>query len=465
MCFYQLNSKYINHIAIINEKNEAFTYKEIFELVGEFGNSLNEEKSNKKLIFILAENNVESIIAYLAVFQFNHAVLLINSEIDKKLLNHLIEIYQPHFLWQAIENNSPNSSSVKKMFGYELISLTSNTKLHLNLNLLLSTSGTTGSPKLVKLTREGLNKNAQSIVKFLNLNDREKPITVLPLTFIYGLSVINSHLLSGGTILLNNYTLMQKNFWDFLKNNEATSIAGVPYTYQMLTRLRIFKMNLPYLKTFTLSGGKLQEELQQKWLNYTKENDKQFFIMYGQTESGGRISYVNPDISIEKMKSVGKAIEGVQLEILDESGQNIKKENCEGEIIVKSGSVMMGYAQKRTHLTNDDEQQGTLESGDMGIWDKDGFLYITGRKKRFLKILGNRVNLNEIEYFLESINIKCICAGEDNLLKIALLEKNDHKELKKVIFEKFKIQHSVIEVKEIKEIPRNKNGKILYQEI
>lgn len=120
--------------------------------------------------------------------------------------------------------------------------------LYKNLALLITTSGSTGSPKFVRQSYENLRSNAQSIAEYLKLDETERPITTLPMNYVYGLSIINSHFLVGATLLLTDKGLMQKEFWDFFKSAEATSFGGVPYTYEMLDKLRFYRMKLPSLK-------------------------------------------------------------------------------------------------------------------------------------------------------------------------------------------------------------------------
>jgi long-chain acyl-CoA synthetase len=157
----------------------------------------------------------------------------------------------------------PSNKIVFEAFGYVLVRLEEKLSfpLHDELALLFTTSGSTGSPKLVRISYENINSNAEAIAEYLSLSENERPITVLPMNYSYGLSIINSHLVKGATILLTARSIMEKEFWAFLKKEKATSFSGVPYTYEMLYKLRFFRMELPFLRTLTQAGGKLNEDL------------------------------------------------------------------------------------------------------------------------------------------------------------------------------------------------------------
>ena len=182
--------------------------------------------------------------------------------------------------------------------------------LYDELGLLISTSGSTGSPKLVRQSYLNVMDNARSIAKYLKLDETERPITTLPMNYVYGLSIINSHFLTGAVLLLTDKTLMQKEFWNFFKEAEATSFGGVPYTYEMLDKLRFYNMQLPSLRTMTQAGGKLTPELHEKFAIYAAENNKNFIVMYGAAEATSRMGYLPPDKAIEKKGSMGIPIPG-----------------------------------------------------------------------------------------------------------------------------------------------------------
>jgi acyl-CoA synthetase (AMP-forming)/AMP-acid ligase II len=267
------------------------------------------------------------------------------------------------------------------IFNYSLVKLNFNIQysLHPDLALLLTTSGSTGSPKLVRISYQNLMCNSNSIVEYLKINEKERPITTLPMNYSYGLSIINSHLVAGSTILLTSKSIDEKEFWDFLKNERATSISGVPYTYEMLKRLKFLRMTFPYLNTLTQAGGKLNADLNFEFAKFCEQTNKRFFIMYGQTEATARMSYLPPEYTISKIGSMGIPIPGGQFILTDEKGKELEGDNVVGELVYKGRNVSMGYAITCEDLAKGDENNGILKTGDLAKRDKDNFYYIVGR--------------------------------------------------------------------------------------
>ena len=257
---------------------------------------------------------------------------------------------------------------------------------------------------------------------------------------------------------------MQKDFWTQLKEFKATSFGGVPYTYEMLDKLRFFRMNLPYLKTMTQAGGRLPLSLHEKFAKYALDNDKNFVVMYGQTEATARMSYLPQEKSLEKAGSIGIAIPGGEFSLEGEDGQKITQPNVAGELVYMGDNVTLGYAESREDLAKGDERNGVLHTGDMAKFDEDGFYYIVGRKKRFLKIFGNRVNLDETEQLIktEFKELDCACCGIDDCMYIFVDSQNKVDEILHFISQKTGINHSAFKVKSIEKIPRNESGKVLY---
>ena len=236
------------------------------------------------------------------------------------------------------------------------------------------------------------------------------------MNYTYGLSIINSHLLVGAVLLLTEKALTQKEFWNFFKEAGATSFGGVPYTYEMLDRLRFYRMELPSLRYMTQAGGKLIPELHKKFAEYAEKNGKKFIVMYGQCEATARMGYLPADKAIEKCGSMGIAIPGGRFRLIGLDGSTVTEPYTTGELVYEGDNVTLGYAECGEDLLKGDEQHGVLETGDMAQFDEEGFYYIVGRKKRFLKIYGNRVNLDEIDRMVkgEFLGIDCAAAGVDD---------------------------------------------------
>ena len=388
---------------------------------------------------------------------------------DFELLEKLISIYNPEYLWLPNEDISkfPDEEVICSVFDYSLLKLKNRSKFQLNndLALLLATSGSTGSPKLVMLTYENIKSNALSIIEYLSIDKNERPITTLPMSYSFGLSILNSHLYSGATILLTNRTLFEKEFWSFLKAQKATSLSGVPYTFEILKKLRFFRMNLPSLTTLTQAGGKMNNDLNKEFAEFCLSTNKRLFVMYGQTEATARMSYLPHEQSLSKLGSMGIAIPGGQFGLINDNGQNIIENNVVGELVYKGRNVSLGYAECGIDLSKADENKGVLVTGDMAKRDDDGFYYIVGRKKRFIKIFGNRVNLDETERLIKNIVSDCACVGDDDLMNIYISDETRIDEVRNFISSKTRIHHSAFSVRFIDAIPKNSSGKTIYSSL
>jgi acyl-coenzyme A synthetase/AMP-(fatty) acid ligase len=285
------------------------------------------------------------------------------------------------------------------------------------------------------------------------------------MSYSYGLSIINSHLIEGATILLTDKSVMERGFWNFLKNQRASSLSGVPYTFEMLKRLGFFNMNLPHLKTLTQAGGKMHYELSKELSLFCQKNKKKMFFMYGQTEASPRMSYLPPSHSISKIGSIGIAIPRGKFSLIDDQGKNIEKANDFGELVFEGENVSMGYADCAQDLLKGDENNGILKTGDIARRDADGFFYIVGRKNRFIKIYGNRVNLDEGEQIIRTIAKDVACVGCDDKMVIYITESNLVDRVRRHIASKTNINFRAFEIRVISAIPKSSSGKINYRNL
>jgi len=437
-------------LALQDETGVTLTYTELAQKADSLAKIIG---IDKRFIFVSCSNNIETIVGYIAGLRGGHVVLMFDSSLDASLLDKLIERYKPDGIWA-------NGGD-----GYQYAQLSEKySKIHPDLSLLLPTSGSTGSPKLVKLTTKNLQSNAESIVEYLQLDSSEAPITTLPLHYSYGLSIINSHLLVGAKILLTSRSVVSKEFWDFFKDAQATSLSGVPYTYEMLQRLRIEQMHLPSLRYMTQAGGKLASRLVEHFANIAKDKGVRFYTMYGQTEATARISWLPADRILSKVGSIGVAIPKGEIILEDASGNPINSPEIEGELIYQGENVMMGYAESIKDLALNDQLNGVLRTGDIAKYDKDGFYYITGRLKRFIKVFGNRINLEEIEIGLSEQGFNSKCTGKDNLLVIATVDSNSD-QIQQYVIEKYHFHHSIVRVFQLDEFPLSSSGKMQYSEL
>ena len=454
------------NIAILDEYGHKVTYQEI-EIISK---SLGGIIDKRCLVFSLCRNTIGSVCGYAAFMDNNIVTVLLSSQLNEELLDKLISVYKPDFLWipTCMSKKFNDLLCVYSCYDYSLLKTKFDNIYLLNneLALLLTTSGSTGSPKFVRQSYINLIDNAHSIVEYLKINSKERPITSLPMNYVYGLSVINSHFMVGATILVTEKSIMQKEFWQFCKDAEATSLAGVPYTYEMLDRLRFYRMDLPRLHTLTQAGGKLLPELQEKFARYAEENGKKFVVMYGAAEATARMGYLPPEMAVRKKGAMGVAIPGGNFSLIDEDGKEIIEPNITGELVYMGKNVTLGYAECGEDLIKGDERNGVLYTGDMARFDEDGFYYIVGRKKRFLKIYGNRVNLDEIERLIKGkFSIEAATTGMDDHLYIFVTDSKYVPEIKSFIVSLTKLYQAAFKVAVIDEIPKNSSGKPLYNEL
>ena len=393
--------------------------------------------------------------------------VLLDASKDSSVIGSLIKHYKPTYIWKPNNSHTDISESTEIILKYEDYQLVKTTyeeyEINPDVSLCLTTSGTTGSPKFVKLTEDNLRSNAESIAAYLKITETERAITSLPMYYSFGMSVINSHLIKGATLLLTDKAVIQREFLNFLKDGKATSIAGVPYTYEMLRRLRFLKMDLPDLKTMIQAGGKLNANIVKEYVENAQQTGKEFIVMYGQTEAAPRMSYLPFDKALEKYASIGIAIPGGKLSLRDVNDKEIATPDTDGELIYEGPNVCMGYAECIEDLAKGDENHGVLHTGDVARFDSDGYFYITGRMKRFVKVWGNRCNLDATEQLVKSITTACACVGVDDKITLFVTQEDLEEKIKNYLVEKTGLNIRAFEVKVVDDIPTLPSGKLDYQ--
>lgn len=460
-------TRFRENTAILDEYGTSLTYAQLEEA----GNALYAAVGHRCLVFALCRNEIGSIVGYTGFINNRVVPVLLNAHLERELLEQLMAAYCPAYLWvpEDMCGAFEGMNVAYKNYGYALLKTSYDKEypLYEELCLMLTTSGSTGSPKFVRQSYTNVRHNAQSIVDYLKLDETERPITTLPMNYTYGLSIINSHLLVGATLLVTEKGLMQKEFWTFFKEQKATSFGGVPYTYEMLDRLRFYRMNLPSLRYSTQAGGKLTPELHKKFAEHAQIKGIKFIVMYGQCEATARMGYLPAERSLEKYGSMGIAIPGGKFRLIDVEGNNITQPNVTGELVYEGKNVTLGYAECGDDLIKGDERNGILQTGDMAQFDSDGFYYIVGRKKRFLKIYGNRVNLDEIDRLLKAKfdNLDCASGGVDDHMYIFLTDAALADAVKEFVVFKTGLNQAAFKTVVIDEIPKSDAGKTLYTEL
>ena len=452
-------------VAVKDEYGQTLTYSQL----AVESRDLCTAAGGRCLAFSLCQNTIGSLLGYVGFVEGGVVPALLNAAIDRELFAALYNAYQPACLWTPADFEWEGCESVYERFGYHLLKTPfgTATQLYPQLALLLTTSGSTGSPKFVRQSYANIRSNTDSIVEYLKLDASERPITTLPMNYTYGCSIINSHLDVGATILLTDKGIAQREFWNFFRAEAATSFGGVPYTYELLDRMRFMRMNLPSLRTMTQAGGKLLPELHRKFVEWCLETGKQFVVMYGQCEATARMAYLPWEKSLEKVGAMGIAIPGGRFELIDVNGEVITETGVTGELRYYGDNVTLGYAECAADLCKGDERGGVLATGDMAQVDADGYYTIVGRMKRFLKMYGNRVNLDETERMLKAAfpQCECACAGRDDHLMIFATDESELPAMRTFLSEKTGLNASGFHTMYLAAIPKNDSGKTLYREL
>ena len=426
---------------------------------------------HKRLVFLLCGVNSGTIIGLLASAAAGHATALIDPSLSEHLMMGLIQSYQPDLILGArgaIEKlpnigeanvGAPSRAGAVEWIARERAS--SFSPIDPALQLLLSTSGTTGSQKYVRLSRDAVLANARQIAQALAIDEGSVGVAHLPLHYSYGLSVVTSHLTSGGRLCLINDSITSPSFWSKIGTVGGSHFPGVPFHYVALARLGP-SLVPDSVKTFTQAGGALDLRVQTKVREWAAQRGGRFFVMYGQTEASPRMATLQHDDHARKAGSVGVALDGGRFSIVDENGLALPPEGV-GTVVYEGPNVMLGYAMSRADLGKGDEMKGRLETGDLGRLDAEGFLYITGRTKRFAKIAGYRLGLDEIEKELFAVcPVACLDLGE----KIAVAHEQEQDAALKArvreLADTYKVPSSSFALRRIVQIPRASSGKIDY---
>ena len=458
--FLDIDQKPKDKIAAIDDSGRSITYGEICDFATMFAKQL----PQRSLIFILSENCIDSLLGYTAALSNRIVPLIISAATEEGLYNHLYELYQPEYLWMP-QAKAEGREVVFSAWDYSLVKTGNKpTPMYDELSLLLPTSGSTGSPKLVRHSYRNIEANADNVRRLFELDGTEKAMAILPMHYTMGLSVIASHLLAGSTLLLSGRSLLDKGFWAMLR--EATSFTGVPYSYEILAKMRFTRMDLPNLNVISQGGGKLSPELFQALAQYAHDNGKKFIATYGQSECTARMAYLPAELAMEKTCSIGIAEPGGRLSIVDENGNETFEGEAQGEMVYRGDNVTLGYANSQEDLLKGDENHGVMHTGDLARRDKDGCYFIIGRLKRFLKIFGLRVGLDECERIIAAeCNCESVCVGTDEKMIVYITDAEKQTMVKTTLLQKTHIVATCFDIRVVNEIPKNGIGKILYSEL
>ena len=415
------------------------------------------DETNKKIAFLYTDNSLASINFFFSFLKSPHAVFLLNKELNPKLKEELEAVYSPDFIYDPKRENIGGYSVLFSEDQHLLFQCTFVKKrnIHPDLKILLSTSGTTGSPKFVKLTENNFISNTSSILDYLPIEKIDSCILNLPVCYSYGLSVLLTNIAAGGKIVCTNETVLSRNFWNIFKENNCNSIAGVPYTYEMLVRAGFTKMEGLNIKYMTQAGGKLNEKTLKLFADHAVQQHVRFYVMYGQTEATARMSFLPAEKLQQKIGSIGTPIKNGSFSIDTDTK----------ELIYKGPNIGGGYATNVEDMETCVPQE-ELHTGDLAEKDDEGYYYISGRIKRFVKLFGNRVSLDEIENDLKKqfdCYIGCCGLNDKTLLIFSDNRTINEVELKNYVSEKYQIHISVIKYIFVQTLPFTSNHKVNYQ--
>lgn len=438
---------YGRRVAVIDERETSWSFAELSEAARRFAAEVGKDRS---LLLLEARNDIRSVIAILGALLGRHPVILAP---PGEATASIAALYRPQAIVRAPEDGGTDPGAA-----LERDPAAPPVELSEELALMLSTSGSTGSPKLVRLSLASLEANAASIATYLGLDEGARAITSLPLSYSYGLSVVTTHLVAGGSLVLNSASVIDPEFRQLCDRHRVTGIAGVPYSYELMERSG-FVRNLPAsITTLTQAGGRLPPQQVVSVAAEAQARGVRFFVMYGQTEATARMAYVPPEQIAEHPDAVGVAIPGGRFRLHDDDGVVIDRSGIAGELVYEGPNVMLGYAESRADLAKGREID-VLHTGDIAVRGEDGLYRIVGRKSRLVKLFGLRIGLDDVERQFRERGIEAVVTGDDTMLAVLVPEGSDTAELSAWLSQHLRIPAQAVDIA-AGEAPRLANGKI-----
>ncbi|WP_405890295.1 AMP-binding protein [Streptomyces sp. NBC_00133] len=433
-------------------RDGELSYRQLAARVGESADRLGRER---RLVLLAGANTVDALVTYLAALAAGHPLLLVPGD-NAEAVRSLTAAYDPDVVagpdrdgdWVLDERRAVSAHT-----------------LHPDLALLLSTSGSTGSPKLVRLSHENLQANAESIAAYLGIHGGDRGATTLPMHYCYGLSVINSHLLSGAGLILTGLSVADTCFWDLFRQSRGTTFAGVPYTFDLLDRVGFATMDLPHLRYVTQAGGRLAPERVAQYAALGDRDGWELFVMYGQTEATARMAYLPPDRAAARPRAIGVPIPGGSFRLRPHPDW---PEPHTGELVYAGPNIMLGYAAGPSDLGLG-RAIDELHTGDIARRTQDGLYEVVGRVSRFAKILGLRIDPQQIESMLAAHGVTAYCVGADDQLVVAVPRSTrtsaDAKRVRRLVTGDCGLPPRAVHVHVLPELPRLASGKPDYQAV
>ena len=415
---------------------EVLTYD---DLAGQVARSQAQLGPHQQLVGLVPAPTVEFVAAYLAGLAGGHAVLL-----SRDLV--LPRAYGASAAWSD-GDFAPTGRPEPA--------------LHPDLRLLLSTSGSTGSPKLVRLSQDNIESNAAAIASYLGLTADDRGITTLPLDYCYGLSVLHSHLAVGASVVLTDLSVAESGLWDLARETGVTSFAGVPHTFDLLDAAGW--PELPTLRRVTQAGGRLAPDRVRTVAERGRREGWDLFVMYGQTEATARMAYLPPELTAAHPAAIGVAIPGGALRVEPVDGAGGHPDDV-GELVYTGPNVMMGYAHGAADLARGAELT-ELRTGDLARQNEAGLFEVVGRRARFAKLFGQRIDLDRVENLLTLDDHEAACAesADASRLIVALAGEADRlaiEEVRATAVGATGLPEHAVAVVPVPAVPRLPNGKV-----
>lgn len=436
-------ARYGDAPAIVHDRG-TLSYADLDRLVRDRADQLG---TTRRLVLLEGANALEPLVTYLAALSGGHPVLLVPGQTSAGAHGErLLATYDPDVLCTSDG-------------GWELTETRPGTRhdLHPELAVLLGTSGSTGTPKLVRLSRENLSSNAAAIAGYLQLGPHSRAATTLPMHYCYGLSVVNSHLWAGGSLFLTDRSVVDDDFWDAFTEARATTIAGVPYTFELLERSGVDWAAQPGLRQVTQAGGRLAPERVRELALRGRRHGFDFVVMYGQTEATARMAYLPPQLAAERPHTIGIPIDGGELRLDLSTGSGRR----DGELVYSGPNVMLGYAESAGDLALG-RTVTELRTGDLAIQHDDGLFELVGRRSRLAKLYGTRLDLDLAERLLGERGIAARMVSDDRTLRVFVRDAARVDDAVEAITSTHCVPAHAVRVQVVEDYPSTSSGKPDY---
>lgn len=397
---------------------------------------------SRRLVLLETRNDIDTLVQYLGLLAGDHVAVPVPAGRDHSAI---VQTYDPD---TVISDGVVRHR--RRTGGH---------RLHEDLAALMSTSGSTGSPKLVRLSHTNLYSNAAAIAAYLDIRETDRTATTLPMSYCYGLSVVNSHLMRGAGLILTDLSVTDETFWHLFGHQRGTSFAGVPYTFELLERIGFDRMDLPDLRYVTQAGGRMPAERVRRFAEHARDGGWQLFVMYGATEATARMAYLSPELALSRPGAIGTPIRGGSFAI-----EPVEADESVGELVYRGPNVMMGYAHGPADLALG-KTVDSLHTGDLARRASDGLYEIVGRTSRFVKMYGLRIDLQRVESALSTDGITAFCAADDDRLVVAATGARAERDVQRIAAAAAGVPTSAVSAVAVAELPLLPSGKPDYRAV